>query len=63
VEEELRRLLGFGVLREFGCISVVAEGACVRGCRGLGLCTAGTVGQSASSECVERRGHVVIGRG
>jgi hypothetical protein len=29
----------------FGCISVVVvEGACVRDCMGLGLCTVGTVG-------------------
>jgi hypothetical protein len=29
----------------FGCISVVVlDGACVRDCRGLGLCTVGTVG-------------------
>jgi hypothetical protein len=29
----------------FGCISiVVTETACVRDCRGLGLCTVGTVG-------------------
>jgi hypothetical protein len=29
----------------FGCISiVVAEGICVKDCRGLGLCAVGTVG-------------------
>jgi len=29
----------------FGCISVVVvEGACVRGCMGLGVCTVGIVG-------------------
>jgi hypothetical protein len=28
----------------FGCISVIVEGACVRGCRGLELYAIGTVG-------------------
>jgi hypothetical protein len=32
-------------LHVFGCISAIAvEGACVTDCRGLGLCTVGTVG-------------------
>jgi hypothetical protein len=30
----------------FRYISVVVEGACVRDCRGLGLCIVGTVGYS-----------------
>jgi hypothetical protein len=37
--------LGFMSFWVFGCLSVVVvEGACVRDCRGLGLCTFGTVG-------------------
>jgi hypothetical protein len=39
-------------LRVFGCLSVAAvEGACVSNFRVLGLCTVGTVGQSAGGEC------------
>jgi hypothetical protein len=53
----------------FVCISVViVEGACVRDCRELGLCTVGTVGWSVHDECVGRKGSVVtdwgrIGKG
>jgi hypothetical protein len=28
----------------FGCVSVVVEGACARGCKGLGMCNVGIVG-------------------
>jgi hypothetical protein len=45
----------------FGWISVVVEGACVRDCRGLGLCTVGTVGSSSGCECVEASGSMVTG--
>jgi hypothetical protein len=34
-----------------------------RDCRGLGVCTVGTVGQSAGDECVGGWGSVVIGWG
>jgi hypothetical protein len=45
-----------------GFISVVVvEGACVQDCRGLGLCTVGTVGQSAGGEFVGGRVSVVTG--
>jgi hypothetical protein len=46
-----------------GCISVVVEGAYVRGCRGLGLCKVGIVVWSAGGECVSRRGSLVTGLG
>jgi hypothetical protein len=48
----------------FGCISVVVvEGACVRDCRGLGLCEVGIVGWSVGDECVGGRGSLVtVGR-
>jgi hypothetical protein len=36
----------------FECISVVMQGACVRDCRGLGLCKVSIVGWSAGGECV-----------
>jgi hypothetical protein len=29
----------------------VVEGACVRNCRGIGLCSVGTVSQSAGGKC------------
>jgi hypothetical protein len=41
------------------CISVAVEGACVRDCRGLGLCAVGRVGSSAGGECVRGKGNVV----
>jgi hypothetical protein len=48
----------------FGCISVVVvDGVCVRYCRGLGLCTVGTVGYSGDGKCVGGRGSVLIGWG
>jgi hypothetical protein len=48
----------------FVCISVVVvEGACVRDCRGLGLCIVGIVGWSAGDECVGRRGSLETGWG
>jgi hypothetical protein len=40
---------------------VLLEGACVSDCRGLGLCTVGTVGLSVHGECVGGKGSVVIG--
>jgi hypothetical protein len=40
----------------FGCISIVVEGACVRNCRGMGLCKVGKVGWSEGDECVGGRG-------
>jgi hypothetical protein len=46
----------------FRCISVV-EGACVRDCRGLGLCKVDIVGWSAGGECVGVRGSLVTGWG
>jgi hypothetical protein len=46
----------------FGHISVViVEGACVRDCRGLGLCKDGIVGWSVGDECVGERGSLVTG--
>jgi hypothetical protein len=36
-------------------------GACVRDCRGLGLCKIGIVGWSAGDECVGGRGSLVLG--
>jgi hypothetical protein len=47
----------------FGCISVVVQGVSVRDCRGLGLCTVGTVGQSTGGACVGEKGSVVTGQG
>jgi hypothetical protein len=48
----------------FGCISVaVVEGACVRDCRELELCTVVTVGHSVGGECVGESGSVVTGWG
>jgi hypothetical protein len=45
VGEEEWELLSFGTLCVFGDSSiVVVEGACVRDCRGLGVCTVGTIG-------------------
>jgi hypothetical protein len=38
------------------CISAVVEGDCVRDCRGLELCTVGTVGLSEGGECVVGKG-------
>jgi hypothetical protein len=46
------------------CISVtVVYGACVRDCRGLGLCKVGMVGWSASVQYVGGRGSLVTGWG
>jgi hypothetical protein len=46
----------------FGCISVlIVEGACVRDCKGLGLCKVGIVGWSVSDEFVGGRGSLVTG--
>jgi hypothetical protein len=46
----------------FLCISVVlVEVACVRDCRGLGLCKVGIVGWSVGNECVGGRGSLVTG--
>jgi hypothetical protein len=43
----------------FFCFSVVVvEGASVRGCRGLGLCTVGTV-VSIGGECISGRVNLV----
>jgi hypothetical protein len=48
----------------FGCISVVVvKGACVRDCRGLGLCTLGPSRLVSHGECVGGRGCVVTGWG
>jgi hypothetical protein len=47
----------------FGCISVVVEGACGRGCRGLGLCKVGIVSWSVGDECVGGRGSLATGWG
>jgi hypothetical protein len=48
----------------FGYISVVVvEGACVRNCRGLGLCKVDIVGWSEDDECVGGRGSLVTGWG
>jgi hypothetical protein len=48
MDSEWRKRYGdcwvFWPLYVFWCISVVVEGAWVRDCRGLGLCTVGTVG-------------------
>jgi hypothetical protein len=62
VGKEKWGLLGFVAL-VCGCISVVVEGACVRDCRGLGLCQVGTVGWSVGGECAGGRGSVVTGWG
>jgi hypothetical protein len=52
------------VLCVFGCISVVVvQGACVRDCRGLGLCKVGIVGLSVGDECVGGRCYLVTGLG
>jgi hypothetical protein len=46
----------------FGYISViVVEGACIRNCRRLGLCTDGMVDYSVGGEHVRERGSVVTG--
>jgi hypothetical protein len=47
----------------FGCISVVVEGACVRDCRGLGLCKDGIIGWSVGDRCVGGRSSLVTGWG
>jgi hypothetical protein len=48
--EEVLGLLGFVALV---CVySIVVVGACVRDCRGLGLCMVGTVGSSLGGDCV-----------
>jgi hypothetical protein len=48
----------------FGCGSaVVVEGACVRNCRGLGVCMASTVGYSVGGKCVGEKGNVVTNWG
>jgi hypothetical protein len=55
---------GFMSLVLFEYISVVVvKGACVRACRGLGLCTLGIVGLSVGNNCVRRSFSVVIGGG
>jgi hypothetical protein len=47
----------------FGCISLVVESACVKDCRGLGLCTIDTVGYLMGGEYIDERGSVVTGWG
>jgi hypothetical protein len=48
----------------FGCISVVVEeGACVRDCRGLGLCKVGIVGWSVGDEIEGGKDSLVTGWG
>jgi hypothetical protein len=39
------------------------DSACVKDFRELGVCTVGTAGYSAGSECVGRKASVVIGWG
>jgi hypothetical protein len=51
VGEAMQGLLVFVVL-VCGHISAAVEGAHVRDCKGLGLCTVGIVGWSVSDECV-----------
>jgi hypothetical protein len=41
------------------CGHCVCLGVSVRDCRGLGLCTVGTVGQSVGGECIGWKGSVV----
>jgi hypothetical protein len=48
----------------FGEYFCCCSGGCfVRDCRGLGLCTVGTVDWLAAGECVGGRGSVVTGWG
>jgi hypothetical protein len=44
----------------FWCSStVVVEDACVRDCRGLGVCMVDTIGYSVGGECVQGRSNVM----
>jgi hypothetical protein len=64
VEEVVQGLQCFVTLVcVFGCISVGVFSACVRECRGLGLCKVGIVGWSACGECMGERDSLVTGWG
>jgi hypothetical protein len=45
-----------------GISTVVVEGACIRDCRGLRVCTVGTVASSVGGECAGQRDSVVTGK-
>jgi hypothetical protein len=51
-----------GPLCVFGCSSaVVVECACVKDCRGLGVCMVGTVSYSAGGKCAGGRVNMMTG--